>query len=60
MADETSRAIKNEADLFLTLECVRAVEVLMTSPNLRVVQKGENEEGADAKRVEQLLVFLVS
>ena len=59
LADETSRAIKNESDLLLTLECVRAVEVLMTSQNLRVVKAGDDDEKADANRVEQLLVFLV-
>jgi hypothetical protein len=60
LTDETSRAIKGEADLLLTLECVRAVEVLMTSQNLRVVKSGDDEEKADAQRVEQLLIFLVS
>ena len=37
VADETSRAVKSESDLLLTLECVRAVEVLMTSQNLRYI-----------------------
>lgn len=60
MADETSRAVKSESDLLLTLECVRAVEVLMTSQNIRVVKPGGDEESSDANRVEQLLVFLVS
>lgn len=59
LVDETSRAIKNESDLLLTLECVRALEILMTSPNLRVIPEGDDEASADAKRVEKLLIFLV-
>jgi hypothetical protein len=31
----------------------------MTSQNLRVVKAGDDDEKADANRVEQLLVFLV-
>lgn len=46
--------------MLLTLECVRSVEILMTSPNLRVLSEGQNEEQADENRVEKLLIFFVS
>lgn len=52
LVDETSRAVKSEGDLALTLECVNLVEVLMTSTNLAPVS-GED------KRPGQLLVFLI-
>jgi hypothetical protein len=58
--DEASRCIKTEADMLLTLECVRSVEILMTSPNLRVLSEGQNEEQADENRVEKLLIFFVN
>jgi hypothetical protein len=44
----------------LTLECVRAVEVLMTSNNLSAVKSGDGQHQSDGQRVEQLLVFLVN
>jgi len=60
LVDESSRCVKTESDLLLTLECVRSVEILMTSPNLRVVIDGLDNEQVDANRIEKLLVFLVS
>ena len=53
MLDEESRDVSNEADLALTLECLKAVEVLMTSPNLAPTPPETDN------RPDQLLVFLI-
>ena len=52
MLDEASRQVKTEAGLALTLECLKSVEILMTSPNLAPANGPDN-------RPEQLLVFLI-
>ncbi len=54
LVDESSRSIKTDADLALTIECVHLVwPTLMTSPNLAP------PTGEEDKRASQLLVFLV-
>lgn len=52
LVDETSRAVKSQADLALTMESVHLVEVLISSPNLAPTS-GED------KRAVQLLIFLI-
>ena len=59
-----------EFDLALTLECIKSVEVLMTSPNLEISTENscqgnslikrslEEKEQADS-RVDKLLMFLI-
>merc|ERR1712029_779226 len=52
MLDEASRQVTSEGGLALTLECLKSVEILMTSPNLA-------PDGPTDNRPEQLLVFLI-
>ena len=52
MLDETSREVTTEEGFGLTIECLKAVEILMTSPNLAPVNSADN-------RADQLLVFLI-
>ena len=63
LSDQRSRHSKlSESELALTLECVRSVEVLMTSPNLEMSSESKNTQDCEKlidARAEQLLKFLI-